>query len=302
MRCSVLFSAASFLAFFSDLGQAWVPNRSGPLRTTLTSSSLSAKHEIDVRSSFDPFNLGSDMNDASRLNKIEDIHDNNHDHRALWIGASALVVSSTPGVASAATAATDALPSAFAAYAHYLSLLLMTASIVTERLTVKPAMSIKEEKLLGYADITTGVAGSILAISGYYRATAYGKGWDFYSHEPMFWLKMTLLGIFGGLSLFPTITIIQRTVKIERESTIDPMSEELATRMKKVLNAELTALAFIPLTATLMSRGVGYVDDFPTQTVGPVLFGIITAGAVFKYVKDAITWDEKNILSVSENE
>jgi len=214
------------------------------------------------------------------------------DHiRTLFLAAVAL--SCTPGMAEASSG--DVLPSAFAAYGHYLSIIVMTAAIMAERLTVKPNMSIEEEKFLGYSDITVGVAGVAVLVSGYFRATQYGKGWEFYSHEPIFWLKMAFLGIFGGLSLFPTILIIQRTIKIQQEGSIQPMSEELATRMKKVLNAELTAIAFIPLTATLMSRGVAYINDFPTQIVGPIFFALITGGAVYKYVKDAITWKEPSV-------
>jgi uncharacterized membrane protein (DUF441 family) len=72
------------------------------------------------------------------------------------------------------------------------------------------------------------------------------------------------------------------------------MLEALANRLKKVMNAELTALATIPLTATLMARGVGYINEFPT-VVGPVLFGVVTARAVYKYVKDAISWNEEGL-------
>jgi hypothetical protein len=107
-----------------------------------------------------------------------------------WIGTAALALY-TPAAASAASSG-DAVPSAMAACVHYLSLLLITASVVTKRLTVKPNMSIEEEKLLGYADIMTRVAGTALAVSGYYRATQYGKGWDLYAYEPIFWLKMTV--------------------------------------------------------------------------------------------------------------
>lgn len=218
--------------------------------------------------------------------------------RAIFLGAVALTA--TPELAFAASSSSsDAIPSALAAYSHYLSILVIVASIMTERLTVKPAMTIDEEKLLGVADIMTGVAGTALLVSGYYRATAYGKGWEFYSHEPVFWLKMTFLGIFGALSLFPTITIIQRTVKIQQEGTIEPMSEALAKRMTQVLNAELSALALIPLTACLMARGVGYINDFPTQIVGPAFFAVVTGGAVFKYVKDALTWKEPGSSTIA---
>ena len=60
-----------------------------------------------------------------------------------------------------------------------------------------------------------------------------------------------------------------------------------------VLNAEWSAVAVIPMTATSMARGVGYVNDFPTQIVGPILFGLVTAGTVYKYVTDAISWTEE---------
>ena len=262
----------------SMLTVTWAQPPSQPV-----SQSQRTRDENATGNSFDPLHLSSSLTDNDTADHLHQIP-----FPALLLGALAI---GTPEMASAA--APDAVPSALAAYGHYLSIILIVSSIMTERLTVKAAMSIEDEKLLGAADIFTGVAGLLLVVSGYYRATAYGKGWDFYSHEPVFWLKMTFLGIFGALSLFPTIIIIQRTVKIQQEGTIEPMSEELATRMKKVLNAELSALAFIPLTASLMARGVGYINDFPTQIVGPGLFGVVTAGAVYKYVKDAITWKEE---------
>ena len=49
---------------------------------------------------------------------------------------------------------------------------------------------------------------------GILRVTQYEKGWDYYSHEPIFWLKMVLFSVVGGISLFPTTKIIQRTVTI----------------------------------------------------------------------------------------
>jgi putative membrane protein len=226
--------------------------------------------------------------------------------RALVVGV--LALTSTPSLAEAAGTAAGggAIPSALVAYAHYLSMLLMTAGITAERLTVKPNMSVEEEQFMGAADTTVGLSGVAVLISGVYWALHGGKGWEFFSHEPIFWLKMGFLGVFAGLSLFPTITIIQRVMKIRQQQdqqqqpkggegsilVLDPMSEELASRMKKVLNAELTALACIPLTATLMARGVAYTNDFPIETVGPVGAAVVTAVTAIKYAKDAITWKE----------
>lgn len=201
----------------------------------------------------------------------------------------------TPLSASAAdsTISNDPLKSALAAYSHYFCIIWIACAVVAERLTVKPNMDEEDEKFLAIVDTSLGLTGVLLLVSGYYRATVYGKGWDFYSHEPIFWLKMAFLGVFGGLSLFPTITIIKRSVAIQTGQELAPMSEKLANRMKSILNAELSAIAFIPLTASLMSRGVGYVDGFPTQIVGPALFAVITAGACYKYAGDALKWKEE---------
>ena len=277
-------ATTSVLALAATNVSAWAPasHQRATIPTTRSQTFLHMKSAEDggVVGSFDPMNFSSTNTETSELFAL---------HPAALVGAVALAC---PSDAWAASAAPDAVPSALAAYGHYLSLLIITASIMTERVKVKAGMSIEDEKQLGLVDGMTGVAGVGLLVSGYYRTTQYGKGWDFYSHEPIFWLKMTFLGIFGALSLFPTITIIKRTVEIQQTGTIEPMSEKLASRLQSVMNAELSALAFIPLTATLMSRGVGYVNDFPTQFVGPALFGVVTAPAVFKYAKDALTWTE----------
>lgn len=72
-------------------------------------------------------------------------------------------------------------------------------------------------------------------MTGYLRATQFGKGWEFYAHEPIFWLKLTLLAVAGAASpllsslpraslqradcsagaasFFPTAIIIQRALR-----------------------------------------------------------------------------------------
>ena len=40
------------------------------------------------------------------------------------------------------------------------------------------------------ADITYGLAGTLVLVSGYFRVTQYGKGWEFYAHSPIFWVKV----------------------------------------------------------------------------------------------------------------
>lgn len=68
------------------------------------------------------------------------------------------------------------------------------------------------------------------------------------------------------------------------------MDEKLSKHMLQINNAELVAIAFIPLTATFMARGVGYNDAFPWQ-VEAALSVMIFFGLSFKYIKEALTFE-----------
>ena len=189
------------------------------------------------------------------------------------------------------------LPSAFAAYGHYLAIILVAVSLTAERLLIKPNMSSEDEELLAKADILYGLAGTLVTVTGYYRVTAYGKGWEFYSHEPIFWFKLLLFAVIGASSFFPTIKIIQRAVHAQnfkdgkRPDAPLPMSEKLANRMTKIVNGELLAVLSVPLTASLMSRGVGYMEGLPWQA-GAAPVGLALTGLGYKYVKEALDWKE----------
>lgn len=138
-------------------------------------------------------------------------------------------------------AAPDAIPSALVAYGHYLGFILGSASLAAERVLIKPAMSMEEEKMMTVADAAYGISGLIILVTGYLRVTQYAKGWEFYQHEPIFWVKLTLLAVAGASSFFPTIKIIQRSLEQQKspDVPIAPMSEKLAARMTSIINAEV---------------------------------------------------------------
>ena len=94
--------------------------------------------------------------------------------------AAASLITAGPALAA------DALPSAIAAYSHYLALMGIVGSLTTERLLLKEDMSEESFDLLATADIVYGLSGLLILVSGYFRATAYAKGWEFYAHEPLF--------------------------------------------------------------------------------------------------------------------
>lgn len=89
----------------------------------------------------------------------------------------------TPTTELVALAAPGAIPSALVAYGHYLSFMIGTACVTAERVTIKPAMTMEEEKLMTVVDTTYGLTALLLVYTGYLRVTQYGKGWEFYQHE-----------------------------------------------------------------------------------------------------------------------
>ena len=276
-------AAAVLLSLVSGSASAWAP---GAYPTSLATRSLTKKHHFvsagdDIVPSFSGDFLQQSQDDtlpALAQNKLS--------------VAAPLAAALLPLEAQAADGSSGGqIASAFAAYGHYLSLFVIVGCLVTERLTIKANMSDEEEDRLAIADTTLGVSGALLAYTGYLRCVSdWGKGWEFYAHEPVFWLKTFFVAIFGAVSFFPTTKIIQRSVA-KRNGNLEPMSEELAKRMTSLVNAELLMIGSIPLTASLMSRGVGYWQEFPWQ-LGAGATVAALGGLGFKYVKEALDWQE----------
>jgi putative membrane protein len=200
-----------------------------------------------------------------------------------------------PEAAQAAGINAAPIPNALVAYAHYASLLVCAGLLTYERTTVAAGLTVDQEKNLVKADAAYGLTALFVGGSGIFRVLEYGKGWEFYSHEPMFWLKLSFVGLWASLSLFPTITFVRRGIPLfqNRLDEVEPMSEALARRLQQVITAELSALVTIPVTATLMARGVGYSNDFPWP-VGAALATLVTAGSAFVYAKQALNWTEES--------
>jgi uncharacterized membrane protein len=241
------------------------------------------------RNSFDPCNLVENhevKRDDASSRRISSA-----------FGAGPIAVTLFAALPAQAATVSAAVPNALVAYGHYFFLLAMFGLLVYERVSTKPGMTPEEEKALVIADALYGLSGALLAVTGYFRATEYGKGWEFYSHEPIFWLKLSFLGILGGLSLFPTVTLTKRGIPLFQGEKVEPMSENLAGRMHAVMNAEISALLTIPLAATMMSRGVWYNDGFPWQA-GAAGVVVTLLGSGFRYAKQALQWEEDDATTV----
>ena len=80
--------------------------------------------------------------------------------------------------------------SAWVAYIHYLSFMFCFAALVLERKLLKVNPSREDAIALVLTDITYGLAALALLISGILRVLYFGRGTEFYTHNPLFWIKV----------------------------------------------------------------------------------------------------------------
>lgn len=146
--------------------------------------------------------------------------------------------------------------SALVAYVHYLCIILCFGALIFERLSLKTDLNKKEAISIVLADIIYGLAGLMLIITGILRVRYFGQGAEFYTQNPLFWIKVTSYIAVGLLSLYPTVTYILWAIPLSKNN-LPEITHQLVKRFRLIINIELLGFSIIPLMATLMSRGVG---------------------------------------------
>ena len=154
---------------------------------------------------------------------------------------------------------TDVSKSALVAYVHYLGIILCFGALMFERIMLKINLSKKETIAIIIADVIYGIAGLAILITGILRVKYYGQGGEFYTSNPIFWVKVSLYILIGLLSLYPTTTYILWAIPLSKDK-LPVISEDLVKRFKLIIVTELVGFAVIPFFATLMARGIGLVQ------------------------------------------
>jgi len=91
--------------------------------------------------------------------------------------------------------------SALVAYVHYLGIILCFGSLLFERLTLKVGLNRNETISMIIADVVYGLAGVAILVTGILRVKYFGQGGDFYTGNPVFWIKGFSL-YYCGLTFF----------------------------------------------------------------------------------------------------
>ncbi|WP_460093682.1 DUF2214 family protein [Pseudomonas sp. S2_B03] len=111
-----------------------------------------------------------------------------------------------------------------------------------------------ELKRVLLADNLWGLSALTLLITGAMRAFGgYEKGSDYYLHQPLFHLKMTLLVLILLVELAPMITLIKWRIASSRGVAPEAGRAKLYARISHV---EALLLILMMVAATGMARGV----------------------------------------------
>tara|TARA_B100001287_G_scaffold125052_1_gene105397 strand:- start:95 stop:574 length:480 start_codon:yes stop_codon:yes gene_type:complete len=154
----------------------------------------------------------------------------------------------------------DVSSSALVAYVHYLGIILCFGALIYERIILKINLSKNEFISIILADVVYGIAGLAILITGILRVKYFGQGGEFYTSNPIFWIKVSLYIFIGLLSLYPTVTYVLWAIPLSKNK-LPVVSENLVKRFKLIITTELVGFTVIPFFATLMSRGIGLVQS-----------------------------------------
>ncbi|WP_339433408.1 MULTISPECIES: DUF2214 family protein [unclassified Pseudomonas] len=104
------------------------------------------------------------------------------------------------------------------------------------------------------ADNLWGISALVLLVTGGMRAFGgYEKGTDYYLHQPLFHLKMTLFVLILLIELSPMITLVKWRISLVRGAALDTGRAKLYARISHV---EALLLVLMVVAAAGMARGV----------------------------------------------
>src|SRR5882672_4980212 len=142
------------------------------------------------------------------------------------------------------------------AYLHFVSAFLVAAFLVAEFFLCTGDLQPAQVKALARVDLYYLIAAAAVLVGGVLRVFAVGKGAGFYLNNPVFYIKVTLFVAVGLISVRPTLQFIRwnRAINTGQERILHDADIAMARRY---IALELALLAFIPLMAVLMARGIG---------------------------------------------
>lgn len=142
------------------------------------------------------------------------------------------------------------------AYLHFASIMLLTAFLVSELCLCTPRLRLEQVPMLARLDLLYLIAAVAALASGALRVFVTAKGTGFYLGNPVFYIKLALFLAIGLVSISPTVQFLRWRRALDAGEQPVLHTDDIRTA-RRYIWLELALLAFIPLMAVLMARGIG---------------------------------------------
>jgi putative membrane protein len=144
------------------------------------------------------------------------------------------------------------------AFIHHLAAFTLFASILFEHLTFKRDITVAGAKRLLTVDTLYGLSALSVIAAGLSRAIWFEKGWEFYSHNAFFWIKLGAFVVAGLLSIYPTLTFFSWRAPL-KQNILPPLMRGKFNNITWMLRGQMLCLLIILFAATMMARGIGMI-------------------------------------------
>lgn len=139
---------------------------------------------------------------------------------------------------------------------HHLAAFTVAATLIYEFVAYRKGLGMEEARRIQRVDLAYGISAGLVVLVGLLRVFFFEKGANFYTHNPMFWIKMSLFVVIGLLSIYPTIRFLKWNSSLSAGQAPEIPDDEFK-RIRLLLSLELVGLILILFAAPAMARGIG---------------------------------------------
>lgn len=141
------------------------------------------------------------------------------------------------------------------AYAHFVAILTLVVFLTSEAALCRPEwINAAVVRRLGRVDVLYMVAAIAVLATGVARTVWGIKGPDWYWHQPLLHLKLTLFVVIGLISIKPTLAF-RRWGRQLAATQVLPSSDEVRT-VRRWIMVQAHLVVLVPLAAAMLARGV----------------------------------------------
>ncbi len=143
------------------------------------------------------------------------------------------------------------------AFLHHVAAFALVASLAVEFVLIRGELSVAGARRLLVTDQVYGAAAGAVLVVGLLRVFYFEKGAAYYFHSWPFIAKLSLFGIVGLVSIYPTREFLSWRAAL-KQGVAPAVAVARVRAIRAIVHWELIGVVLILLCAALMARGVGY--------------------------------------------